>query len=70
MRSLQRANRENRRIIAALTSRIPAIDAPQEAADADETVEQEPEGESSRPGPTPSQASVQRRPWWRRVFGD
>jgi hypothetical protein len=31
VRSLEEANRENRRIIAALTQRIPAIDAPQEA---------------------------------------
>ncbi len=28
--SLEKANRENRRIVAALTSRIPAIEAPQE----------------------------------------
>src|SRR5215217_4120515 len=43
VRSLEEANRENRRIIAALTSKIPAIEAPQEAAHAQETVEQEPE---------------------------
>src|SRR3712207_9114914 len=30
IRSLEEANRENRRIIAALTSRIPAIEAPSE----------------------------------------
>src|SRR5215212_10645602 len=36
-------DRENRRIIAALTSRIPAIEAPQEASDAPETVEEVPE---------------------------
>jgi hypothetical protein len=33
-------DRENRRIIAALTSRIPAIEAPQEATEAAETVEE------------------------------
>src|SRR5215210_712427 len=33
-------DRENRRIIAALTSRIPAIEAPQEAAEAAEAVEE------------------------------
>jgi len=37
-------DRENRRIIAALTSRIPAIEAPQEASEAAETVEEQPEG--------------------------
>src|SRR5215210_759536 len=45
-RQLERADerdRENRRIIAALTARIPAIEAPQEAAENTETVEQEPE---------------------------
>jgi hypothetical protein len=49
---LEQANerdRENRRIIAALTSRIPAIEAPQEAPDAPETVEEAPEGARSPP---------------------
>lgn len=61
-------DRENRRIIAALTSRIPALEAPQEPADEPETVEEEPEKRTPRsdaPGP---QEAV-RRPWWRRVFG-
>lgn len=68
VRSLEEANSENRRIIAALTSRIPAIEAPQEPADAPETVEQEPEGSSPRPGTPGQQTGAQRRPWWRRVF--
>jgi len=41
---LEQANerdRENRRIVAALTSRIPELEAPQEQRDAPETVEQE-----------------------------
>jgi excisionase family DNA binding protein len=42
------ANRENRRIIAALTSRIPAIEAP-EARDSPETAEEEPERAEPRP---------------------
>jgi hypothetical protein len=54
VRSLEEANRENRRIIAALTSRIPAIEAPQEATSA-ETAGEEP--------PT------QERGFWRRLFG-
>ena len=68
VRSLEEANRENRRIIAALTSRIPAIEAPQEAAHAQETVEQEPERAQPRPAAPGAQDGAQ-RPWWRRVFG-
>ena len=44
VRSLEEANRENRRIIAALTSRIPAIEPPSDASEAPETVEEEQEG--------------------------
>jgi len=62
------ANRENRRIIAALTSRIPAIEAPQEAADAPETVEQEQERAEPRSDASGAQEGVQ-RPWWRRIIG-
>jgi len=54
-------DRENRRIIVALTSRIPAIEAPQEATDAPETAE-------PRPATGGAQEGVQ-RPWWRRVLG-
>ena len=60
VRSLEEANRENRRIIAALTSRIPAIEAPQ-------TAEEEPERVEPRPDTPGAQEGV-RRPWWRRVF--
>ena len=63
------ANRENRRIIAALTSRIPQLEAPRETPEAAETTTPEPEGSEPRsdtPGP---QTTAQRRPWWRRVFG-
>jgi hypothetical protein len=81
VRSLEEANRENRRIIAALTSRMPAIEAPQEPRES-------PEREAS-PGPsgTPTDAPAgpqtvrerplteedqrpPRRPWWRRMFGE
>jgi hypothetical protein len=68
---LEEANerdRENRRIIAALTSRIPAIEAPQEASQASETVEEAPESAESRPATGGAQEGA-RRPWWRRVFG-
>src|SRR5215212_10282276 len=49
VRSLEEANRENRRIIAALTSRIPAIEAPSEARESPETAEEEPERAEPRP---------------------
>ena len=67
------ANRENRRIIAALTSRIPELEAP---------ASQDPSESPTRPGPThsPTQAhegaqtaservsEPSERPWWRRLF--
>jgi hypothetical protein len=68
VRSLEEANRENRQIIAGLTSRIPAIEAIQEASEASETVEEEPERAEPRPATGGAQEGV-RRPWWRRVFG-
>ena len=68
VRSLEEANRENRRIIAALTSRIPAIEAPSDERESPETVEGEPERAEPRSA-AEAQASTQRRPWWRRVFG-
>jgi hypothetical protein len=61
VRSLEDANRENRRIIAALTSRIPAIEAP-------ETVEEASEGAEPHPDTEEAQQAVQ-RPWWLRWFG-
>jgi hypothetical protein len=61
-------DRENRRIIAALTSRIPAIEAPPGERESPETVEEEPERAEPRPATGGAQEGVQ-RPWWRRVFG-
>ncbi len=63
--------REHRRIIAALTQRIPELEAP---------VSPEPPGGPERPAegtvePTSSepvreaQEGAERRPWWRRMFG-
>jgi hypothetical protein len=68
VRSLEDANRENRRIIAALTSRIPQLEAPQETPKSRETVEEEPERAEPRSYAAGPQEGVQ-RPWWRRVFG-
>jgi hypothetical protein len=70
-RQLERAeerDRENRRIIAALTSRIPAIEAPQEASEPPQTAHKSSEGAQPRPDAPGQQEGVQ-RPWWRRVFG-
>jgi hypothetical protein len=74
VRSLEDANRENRRIIAALTQRIPELEPPREQA-----ASQEPSGgpesvveEPERAEPRSSTAGAQEgseRPWWRRVFG-
>jgi hypothetical protein len=52
VRSLEEANRENRRIIAALTSRIPAIEAPQEPSEA-------PSEATPQPGRVESQPAVE-----------
>jgi excisionase family DNA binding protein len=57
------ANRENRRIIAALTSRIPAIEAPSEPRESSETAT---EAEAE---PRPGGQEGAQRPWWRRWFG-
>jgi hypothetical protein len=72
------ANRENRRIIAALTQRIPELEAPRE-----QTVPQEPTGspegvfeEPERAEPRSATGGAQegaenprRRSWWREFFG-
>lgn len=62
VRSLEEANRENRRIIAALTSRMPAIEAPPDERGSPETAPDVPER-----GTAPERPSE--RPWWRRMFG-
>jgi len=63
------ANRENRRIIAALTARIPELEAPsQEPREAPlRAQEEEPSSTPTEPRPGPETAS--QRPWWRRIFG-
>jgi hypothetical protein len=80
----QEANRENRRIIAALTSRIPEIEAPTEqrqpepeqpapADDAREEAAEQPAQRPARVGYPPSDTEAQtgseRVSWWRRMFG-
>jgi hypothetical protein len=60
------ANRENRRIIAALTQRIPELEAPSEPREAPVTA-------SEDRGGLPSEQEKRSelrwpRPWWRRLF--
>jgi len=61
------ANRENRRIIAALASRIPEIEAPRDEPESPESVSEEP---TDTPAPPEQQEQTSRRSWWRRVFGE
>src|SRR5215212_2802299 len=71
----RKARTEERRrhdtIVAQLTSRIPAIEAPEETpsegSEAAEAVEQQGRGQPHS-ATVEDQESVQ-RPWWRRVFG-
>lgn len=62
------ANRENRRIIAALTSRIPAIEAPSETPGSAETGEEQqdrgPQPRSDAPGPQEGAQECSRRRSW------
>jgi uncharacterized coiled-coil protein SlyX len=55
-------------ILLNLTERIPAIEAPQEPAEASETLEEEPERAEPHPATGGAQDGVQ-RPWWRRIIG-
>jgi hypothetical protein len=62
--------KEHRRLLAAALERVPpAIEAPPDERGSPQGAEPGQEGESPRPGPTPSVESVQRRPWWRRIIG-
>jgi hypothetical protein len=65
----RQAHAEARRIIAGLVERIPAIEAPQEASEAPQTAQESSEGAAPRPAAPGAQEGAQRRPWWRRVFG-
>jgi hypothetical protein len=68
------ANRENRRIIAALASRIPELEAPREepeppesAGDTPDTAE--PRSTTEEQQEPTSQPQEEQRSWWRRMFG-
>ena|ERR687897_2006840 len=76
-RQLQRADerdRENRRIIAALTQRIPELEMPAETPPEEQP--ESPTPPTEQPGRVEPQAQVEgaqegaeRRSWWRRLFG-
>ena len=67
--SEREANRENRRIIAALTSRIPQLEAPRDEPHAPETAAEEPERTSPRDWSEGAQeTSERRRSWLYRFF--
>jgi hypothetical protein len=60
---------EARRLLMAALERIPPqLEAPQEATEASETVEEEPEGKEPR-SDAPSPQDGTQRPWWRRLIG-
>lgn len=66
--SEREANRENRRIIAGLTNRIPQLEAPRdqpEATQQPQEVAQEPSDDAAGV----DRGKPESRPWWRRVFG-
>jgi len=64
----RQAHAEARRLLMAALERIPAIEAPQEAADAPEPTEEQQGRAEPRPDSPGAQEGAQ-RPWWRRVFG-
>ena len=67
---VQQANdrdRENRRIIAALTSRIPELEAPSEAREAPTEATEQPGRVAQTEVEGPQEGAE--RPWWRRMFG-
>jgi hypothetical protein len=65
------ANRENRRIIAALTRRIPELEAQHERPpDAPKGAAGGASREEAPPAPAPgAQEGAEPRAWWRRMFG-
>jgi len=73
LRAERQAHAEARRIIAGLVERIPQLEAPQEAGQGREDAAQEPAGggegvEAGAASPA-QERPVERRPWWRWVFG-
>jgi hypothetical protein len=64
----RQANSEHRRLLAAALERIPPqLEAPSEARESTQTVQEEPERAGPYSASVESQEGVQ-KPWWRRVF--
>jgi predicted ArsR family transcriptional regulator len=63
------ANRENRRIIAALTQRIPELEAPSEPRESPTAATSGANKVEARPAGRGAHSTVVERPWWRRMFG-
>jgi hypothetical protein len=58
------------RLLSAALERIPPqLEAPSEARESPQTVEEEPDRAESRSATEGAQEGVQRPPWWRRIFG-
>jgi hypothetical protein len=62
------ARRRADTLLARMMDRLPELEAPPEPSGSPETVAEEPEGITPRPG-TPEPQTGAQRPWWRRVFG-
>jgi excisionase family DNA binding protein len=62
-------DRENRRIIAALTQRIPAIEPPTEPRESPSEATEQSGRVEAQPPVEDTQEPVEPRSWWRRVFG-
>ncbi len=65
----RRANEENRRIIAALTSRIPEIEAPRDERESPQTPSEGEGRVEPRPAAGEAQEGTERRGFWSRLFG-
>jgi hypothetical protein len=63
------ANRENRRIIAALAARIPELEAPRGAPAPPETTGEGSDSTTEPRSATEEQQEPASKPWWRRMFG-
>jgi hypothetical protein len=57
------------RLLSAALERIPQLEAPQEVRESPQTAEEEPERAEPRPATGGAQEPIQRRSWWRRMFG-
>src|SRR5215216_316752 len=70
LREANESNRENRRLLAALTQRMPELEPPQgTTSEAREGVSNAQEGTEEGPGTHTQQNQTSTPSWWRRFFG-